>query len=694
MPHRRHNRSMFTRPVMTESGMLRGILSNAGYKAFLGIPFAAPPLGNLRWAPPKPVAPWSLTLDAVEMKPNCMQLPEYSSAQPRNALSEDCLYLNVWTPAHANASKLPVWLWLHGGSFHSGGSNESRLSGKWNAMQSDVIVVVANYRLNIFGFLASDALRKRDAVGGGSTGNYGILDQRAALRWVRSNIAQFGGDPSRVMLGGQSAGAASVYHHLVRPNSWGLFSRALAMSGGYSLILPAPERDFFERTFEIVLNVTRCFDASQKADRMASATLMDDGRSTAQVACLEQLPADVLLSCWRALQYDPAVRFEPVVDGVDLHAQPAALLRRGELAAGVPLLAGATAFDLEYPLWPAPSVRLDCDGSPSTCTREHLADFVRRLKPALSWGDEDAAQAVAAYGGVSDHDGISGARGDGGIGGGGGSDLVHAASEGLRTDRNRSGLSSRTTGNGQFYSSDYWYWAARRLGADYTMACPARRSARWLSEASGGRTQSYLYLFAHSPDGGGGQHPGSGGALHSSELPFAFRVAHAEGAEAAHFHINASREAPLADAMANAVITFAATGAPPVDWPAYKHDAEQGWMVFGAPTGDLLRGTVSHGLGRAVCDLWDMTSQKLENGLDLQRFAAAVLKPASGARDTVTWAMSKPLNRPATRFVESASWRMWHVGDAAGRGNFNSIGTKRAAGRSETRTRKRSRGRS
>ena len=208
------------------------------------------------------------------------------------------------------------------------------------------------------------------------------------------------------------------------------------------------------------------------------------------------------------------------------------------------------------------------------------------------------------------------------------------------------------------------------------------------------RTQSYLYLFAHSPDGGGGQHPGSGGALHSSELPFAFRVAHAEGAEPAHFHINASREAPLADAMANAVITFAATGAPPVDWPAYKHDAEQGWMVFGAPTGDLLSGTVSHGLGRAVCDLWDMTSQKLETGLDLQRFAAAALKPASGARDTVTLAMSKPLNRPATRFVESASWRMWHVGDAAGRANFNSIGTKRAAGRSETRTRKKSRGRS
>ena len=211
---------------------------NSRYRSFRGIPYAAPPLGHLRWRPPAPVTPWQEELDATSYRHNCLQGPDFDPAQPRATLSEDCLYLNLWTPPNANSSsQLPVMVWMHGGGYQGGGANESRLNGTWDASLYNMIVVTTNYRLNIFGFLASQSLRERDPAG--STGNYGILDQRAALRWVQDNIASFGGDPTRVLLAGESAGGASVYNHLVRPNSWGLFSRAAAESGAYTLVVPS-----------------------------------------------------------------------------------------------------------------------------------------------------------------------------------------------------------------------------------------------------------------------------------------------------------------------------------------------------------------------------------------------------------------------------------------------------------------------
>ena len=577
--------------VHTDAGAVRGIVSGVGYRAFLGIPYAAPPIGRLRWAPPAPVARWHDLLDTTKMKPNCLQLREFFPPQPLETLSEDCLTLNVWTPTKAGSARkpsMPVWFWVHGGAFHGGGSNQTVYNGKWNAMRSDVVVVVANYRLNIFGFLGSGALRSRDAVGG--TGNYGMLDQRAAMQWVNRNIACFGGDPKRVMLAGQSAGGASVYYHLVAPRSWGLFFRAVAMSGGFAATLPQAEAADFETTFELVVNITGCnrakFKAVSKEVAEDEEDTDEDGDSedgdkdtssameqqrASQVVCLEQLPASQILRAWRKLQFHPEVRFDPVVDNVDLTSSVAKLMRRGQVAPGVPLIAGATSEDLDYPLWHAPKVILACDAAPSLCTKGHFIDFVQGLRPYLSWSDAEAASAVAAYSQPFELPS--------------GGDLGH------------------------------WYWAARKMGTDSTMICPARRSAKWISAANSGSAPAYVYTFQHRPDGPSGSYPLA--AHHSSELPFVFRVENADddGMLAAAFRYNTSRERPLADEMADALITFAATGMPPIGWPAYD-DVNQSMMLFGTPSGQLLTGTVAHGLKRAHCSLWDKTADRLESTVD------------------------------------------------------------------------------
>jgi carboxylesterase type B len=582
---------------------------------------------------------------------------------PREAFSEDCLHLSVWTPAHISASGqlLPVWFWVHGGSFHSGSSNESRLDGRWNAMRSEIIVVVPNYRLNVFGFLGSSALRSRDIsslAGRGGTGNYGILDQRAALRWVRANIAQFGGDASRVMLGGQSAGGASVFHHLVRPASWGLFSRALAMSGAYTLVLPQPEAADYELTFEIVVNVTHCnrFAGDAVGSRKAGGTEGSVGglRGAAVVACLEHLSPDELLHAWRALRYDPSVRFEPIVDGSDLKEQVAVRMRRGEVAPGVPLVAGATSEDLDYPLWPAPSVTLGCDDAPSSCNRSHFASFVHDLKPTMGWSDADAAHIVAAYDERAANGTLRKADATSGTTGVANAINWHGDGASSGTRDHRPELADHHVGalpaGGNF---SYYYWASRRLGSDYTMVCPARRVAHWLGDAHGGRQRTWLYLFAHPPDGSSGKVPAA--AHHSSELPFAFRVEHSGewGQGGALHRFNVSRERPLADAMASALVTFAATGAPPSSWPPYHHSAEQSWMVFGLPTGRALRGSVFNGLKRTECGHWDATALKLDSKSD-PRFVDSSSRPIAALHEVIVSAMATLL-WPATKAIRASA---------------------------------------
>ncbi|KMV23799.1 carboxylesterase family protein [Mycobacterium heckeshornense] len=205
--------------VRTATGLVRGQVA-ADYRLFQGIPYAAPPVGPLRWQPPRPPAPWRGMRDASKPGPQCMQ-----ESRGRKPTSEDCLTLNVWTPPlGATAEKHPVMVWIHGGGFVNGSGD--LYNSRWLVAQGHIVVVTINYRLGALGFLAHPSLGAGNRVG-----NYGLADQQAALRWVRDNIASFGGDPTRVTIAGESAGAMSVCDHLVAPGSAGLFRAAIVQSG-------------------------------------------------------------------------------------------------------------------------------------------------------------------------------------------------------------------------------------------------------------------------------------------------------------------------------------------------------------------------------------------------------------------------------------------------------------------------------
>jgi len=339
---------------------------------------------------------------------------------------------------------------------------------------------------------------------------------------VHANIAAFGGDPSRVVLVGESAGGASVYNHLVRPKSWGLFSRAVAESGAYTLILPQPEPEEFEHYFSQVLNASGCAD----------------------VDCLQRLDADRLLAISESLNVD----LEPAVDQIDLKKQIKDLLQKGQVVPNVPFIAGATREDLGYPLWTAPNVQIAC--SPSNCTFDDFVGFVEQLSGVFHWNERQRARAIEAY------------RGETALAGG---------------------------------NYTKWYWAARHMGSDHAMICPARRSVFQVGTAQSFKASTYMYLFAHAPDGPSGVYPNL--AHHASEIPFVFHDMSAHGPNAAKYHISL-RELPLSNCIARAWSTFAKTGTPPALWPAYS--INQSWMVF-EDSGGVSRQQFK----REQCDFWD-----------------------------------------------------------------------------------------
>lgn len=207
--------------VQVGTGALRGLV-DPDHRLFAGIPYAAPPVGPLRWRPPAPPVAWAGERPATKPGLRCIQSPSGDIELGRHS-DEDCLTLNVWTPP-VSADKRPVMVWIHGGAFVNGSANI--YDARWLAARGDIVVVTVNYRLGTFGFLAHPALGA-----GGDVGNYGLQDQQAALRWVRDNIGQFGGDPDKVTLAGESAGGMSVCDHLVAPGSAGLFRAAIIQSG-------------------------------------------------------------------------------------------------------------------------------------------------------------------------------------------------------------------------------------------------------------------------------------------------------------------------------------------------------------------------------------------------------------------------------------------------------------------------------
>jgi para-nitrobenzyl esterase len=219
--------------VKTKAGAVRGAINSDGtVRIFKGIPFAQPPVGPLRWKAPQPVTAWAGTREATAFGPRCMQGNVYGDMNFRDSgPSEDCLYLNVWAPmAATKRTPLPVMVWIYGGGFVAGASSEPRQDGEVLAKKG-VVVVSFNYRLGIFGFFAHPGLARE--TGRNGSGNYGLLDQAAALAWVQQNIKAFGGDPANVTIFGESAGSFSVSALLASPLSKDLFKRAIGESGAY-----------------------------------------------------------------------------------------------------------------------------------------------------------------------------------------------------------------------------------------------------------------------------------------------------------------------------------------------------------------------------------------------------------------------------------------------------------------------------
>jgi para-nitrobenzyl esterase len=266
--------------VSTAGGAVHG-KTVAATDEFLGIPYAAPPVGPLRWQPPQPPKPWSGVRAATSFAPHC---PQPSSSFGVASSSEDCLYLNVFTPAGAKARNLPVMFWVHGGSLRTGAGDEYNPTG---LVGHGVIVVTINYRLGALGFLADAALAGRP---GGPSGNYGLMDQQAALRWVQRNIRGFGGNPGNVTVFGESAGGLSTLSQLVSPGARGLFQKAIVESGSY--------------------NPTQQSLATAEAAGAAFATKA--GCASNSASCLRSLPVSTILA-----NEDP-VGYTPDVDGTVL----------------------------------------------------------------------------------------------------------------------------------------------------------------------------------------------------------------------------------------------------------------------------------------------------------------------------------------------------------------------------------------
>ena len=213
-----------------ENGAIEGLYNTTtGLQYYFGVPFAKPPVGDLRWKAPQPLDNWKSVLSTKEFGPRPVQSNVFGDMNSRsNGLSEDCLYLNVWTPAKRNTTGLPVLVYFYGGGFVAGDGSEPRYDGAAMARKG-IVVVLVNYRLNIFGFFAHPELSKEASYK--ASGNYGLLDQHAGLKWVQKNIAAFGGDPKKVTIAGESAGSISVIAQMASPLSKNLIAGAIGESG-------------------------------------------------------------------------------------------------------------------------------------------------------------------------------------------------------------------------------------------------------------------------------------------------------------------------------------------------------------------------------------------------------------------------------------------------------------------------------
>ncbi|MBO1330494.1 carboxylesterase/lipase family protein [Streptomyces sp. VRA16 Mangrove soil] len=329
--------------VATDKGLVAGATA-ADVDRFYGIPYAAPPVGTGRWQPPAPAAAWTGTRSATSSGPRCLQ----NGSNTNPGMSEDCLYLNVYTPAKRTDRPLPVMFWIHGGGFSSGSGDTQ--DGSLIARTNNVVVVTINYRLGVFGFLDLPGLSKQGA------GNYGLLDQEAALRWTQRNIGAFGGDASRVTIGGLSAGGHSVCALMSSPSARGLFSGAIIQSGGCP-------------SYTVEQAVARGKKYATAAG--CSATAPD-------LACLRNKPASELQSAAKDFIGGILSGPLPTAGTPELPVAPLEAVRTGRTA-NVPLLIGHTRDEIRS--WARPF---------ANATKDQYEKAVR-----IEFGDE--ADAVLAH---------------------------------------------------------------------------------------------------------------------------------------------------------------------------------------------------------------------------------------------------------------------------------------------------------
>jgi len=362
--------------IKTHQGKVQGKMSADNQtRDFLGIPFAAPPVGSLRWKPPQPAAKWQGVRQATSFGSRCMQQERYDDMVFRDpGESEDCLTLNVWTPAGKPKGKLPVMVWIFGGGFAGGGTSEPRQDGE-HLSHKGVLVVSMNYRLGIFGFFATRELAAEDPHH--AAGNYGLLDELAAIQWVHRNIAAFGGDPDNVTIFGESAGSFAVSAQMASPLANGLFAHAIGESGGAfaSKELNFPPLDKFEKENEEYFHSVLS-DSSLAALRATSS-------------------ADILKLATQKAPGKP--RFGPDIDGYFLPESIPAIYAAGKQA-HIPLIAGWNQDEGTSNIVKAPE-KGTMDGLRATAVKEFGPRAEDFLKVYHASDDAEALRAAKDFSG-------------------------------------------------------------------------------------------------------------------------------------------------------------------------------------------------------------------------------------------------------------------------------------------------------
>ena len=343
--------TLFSTPAVaeiaqTKSGLVQGITSG-GLMVYKGVPFAAPPMGALRWRPPQPVVAWRGVRKAEAFAPACMQTGVSMPGEAPPVISEDCLYLNIWKPAGTRRKKLAVLVKIYGGGFSSGSASMPLYWGDRLAAKG-IMVVTFGYRIGPFGFLAHPELTAESPDH--SSGNYGLLDQIAALQWIKRNIESFGGDAARVTIVGQSAGANSVSILMASPLAKGLFQGAIAESGGL---------------FEPLRLAPNYFLANAEKEGVTYATSLGAG----SIAALRALPADALL------RGKAATISHPVIEPIVLPASPYDVFAAGAQN-DVPLLVGSNANE-------AGAMITNLDGVKASSFETDIAKQFGQLPPEL-----------------------------------------------------------------------------------------------------------------------------------------------------------------------------------------------------------------------------------------------------------------------------------------------------------------------